>query len=98
MKQSLRRIFVLLETNCIQVFVRVRNWITAKPRLVRFVERAVLFAILLAPSIWMLRVIPPLWRDVDAYFQVTQPPGRATILQWGPLYCFAVGKIARALW
>jgi len=36
----------------------------------------------------MLSVIPPLWRNVDAYYQVTQPPGHATILQWGPLYCF----------
>ena len=37
----------------------------------------------------MLTVIPPLWRDVDAYLQVTQPPGPGTILQYGPLYCFA---------
>jgi hypothetical protein len=36
----------------------------------------------------MLSVIPPLWRGVDAYVQVTQPAGPATILQWGPLYCF----------
>jgi hypothetical protein len=36
----------------------------------------------------MLSVIPPLWRDVDAYVQVTRPPGSETILQWGPLYCF----------
>jgi hypothetical protein len=37
----------------------------------------------------MLIVIPPLWRDVDAYLQVTRPPGAETILQYGPLYCFA---------
>jgi hypothetical protein len=37
----------------------------------------------------MLSVIPPLWRDVDAYLQVTRPPGAETILQYGPLYCFA---------
>lgn len=48
----------------------------------------VLVAILLTPSIWMLAAIPPLWRDVDAYLQVTRPPGAETILQYGPLYCF----------
>ena len=36
----------------------------------------------------MLAAIPPLWRDVDAYLQVTRPPGAETILQYGPLYCF----------
>ena len=49
----------------------------------------VLVAVLLTPSIWMLIVIPPLWRDVDAYLQVTLPPGPETILQYEPLYCFA---------
>jgi hypothetical protein len=37
----------------------------------------------------MLSMIPPLWRDVDAYAQVTLPPGPGTILLYGPLYCFA---------
>ena len=49
----------------------------------------VLVAVLVTPSIWMLTLIPPLWRDVDAYIQVTYPPGSATILQYSPLYCFA---------
>lgn len=42
--------------------------------------------LLSAPSIWMMSVIPPLWKDVDAYIQLTQPPGFQTILQYGPLY------------
>jgi hypothetical protein len=36
----------------------------------------------------MLIAIPPLWRDIDAYAQVTLPPGPGTILQYAPLYCF----------
>jgi hypothetical protein len=56
--------------------------------LLRLSEPFVLVAVLLTPSIWMLTVIPPLWRDVDAYIQVTRPPGPETILQYGPLYCF----------
>jgi len=54
-----------------------------------FFSSAVLFAVLLTPSVWMLSVIPPLWRDIDAYAQVTLPPGAGTILHYDPLYCFA---------
>src|SRR5439155_7066974 len=72
----------------LRALYHLRSWTSRKPRLLRFGATTVLGAVLLAPSIWMLSVIPPLWRDVDAYVQVTQPPGLGTILQWGPLYCF----------
>lgn len=50
---------------------------------------AVLLALCLAlPSFWMLATIPPLWKDIDAYLQVTAAPGTATILHYRPLYCF----------
>ena len=89
MKQSLRhRIFLLSPANGVQIFEVFRIWIGERPGLVRFVAPAILFAVILAPSIWMLSIIPPLWRDIDAYAQVTLPPGSGTILQYGPLYCF----------
>ena len=36
----------------------------------------------------MLLTIPPLWKDIDAYIQVTEPPGVTTILHYAPLYGF----------
>ncbi len=53
----------------------------------KIVALAVMLIILFAPSAWMLKTIPPLWKDVDAYGQVTAPPGEATILLYGPAYC-----------
>ena len=69
-------------------FYRFRDWTTTRPCLRRFGATTLLGGVLLAPSIWMLRVIPPLWKDVDAFVQVAHPPGPGTILQYGPLYCF----------
>jgi hypothetical protein len=49
----------------------------------------ILWAILLAPSLWMLAEIPPLWRDVDAYNQVTFSVPKAIHAGHGALYCLA---------
>ena len=73
---------------CLRAVGRFTTWMSATPGRLKFFASFVLFAVLLTPSIWMLSVIPPLWRDIDAYVQVTQPPGPGTILQYGPLYCF----------
>ena len=73
----------------LRVFQCLRSFPGVKARLVRLAAPGVLIAFLLAPSIWMLSVIPPLWPNgPDAYVQVTEPPGIGTILQFGPLYCF----------
>src|SRR4051812_22623833 len=58
-------------------------------RAFRAMGAALVLAILCAPSVWMLRAIPPLWKDTDAYLQVTEPPNVVTILQYAPLYCFS---------
>jgi hypothetical protein len=57
-----------------------------------FVKNGVLLLCLFAPSAWMMANIPPLWRDLDAYNQVTQHPLVATYWGHAPAYCY-VAKV-----
>ena len=56
-------------------------------RFSRVVTAALPLLCLAIPSVWLMTTVPPLWRDVDAYIQVSAPPGPSTILLHGPLYC-----------
>jgi hypothetical protein len=47
---------------------------------------------LFVPSAWMIATIPPLWRDVDAYSQLTQNPRITTFWGHAPAYGY-VAKI-----
>src|SRR5215475_12900938 len=53
----------------------------------KFAATILPFLILTTPSLWLLLLVPPLWRGVDAYNQTVLPPGLVTILHHGPLYC-----------
>ena len=87
-RDLMRRVRSFYVSIWLQTSRHLTAWISARPTAAVFGGPAVVFAVLLTPSIWMLITIPPLWKGADAYFQVTAPPGPGSILNWGPLYCF----------
>src|SRR5438067_1116555 len=56
---------------------------------VRLLQSCALLLCLFAPSIWMIATIPPLWRDVDAYNQLTRDPLVTTFWGHAPAYSYA---------
>jgi hypothetical protein len=50
------------------------------------VKNSLLLLCLLAPSAWMVANIPPLWRDADAYVQLTVDPRVAKFWNHAPAY------------
>jgi hypothetical protein len=54
----------------------------------RVILLALLFVLLALPSVYLFCLVPPLWRDSDAFYQVATKFEFLTVLHWPPLYCF----------
>ena len=48
--------------------------------------------ILTIPSLYLLCLFPPLWKDIDGVNQLVAAPGVINVLHFPPLYCF-LGRI-----
>jgi len=44
--------------------------------------------ILTVPSLYLLCTFPPLWKDIDAFWQLAAKADAVNILQYPPVYCF----------
>lgn len=60
---------------------------TPRASRVRRLKSFLVLLCILAPSAWMIATIPPLWRDADAYVQLTENPLVATFWGHAPAYC-----------
>src|SRR3954470_6831626 len=64
------------------------NQTRGRPLPIHFLRNGLLLLSLLAPSLWMMATIPPLWRDADGYVQLTANPLEATFWGHAPAYCY----------